>query len=496
MNAPLRLAFFADSAPQPLARTLEQKLTARGFAAEVRCWPFTSPLATQEALRDFRPDAVLVWWCAEAEAFPEVAPLLALPYRFLAYTMVTRDDGTCGSLSLTHAPTLRARILAWNARLITLAREHANLSLVDLDLMQSRLGRNVTFDPRLWEVARLALSPAALPEVARRTADTLTAALGHLRKVLVTDLDGTLWSGIVSEVGPEGIDPEAPGRRAYRDWLKALAARGILLAVASHNDLATARAAFRHPAMEMHPEAFLAFETGWGSKADMLRRIAERLHVGTNALVFVDDRAEQRAEVRAAMPEVAVPEMPGDPALWTEFLARQNLFEASQLTADDALRARSLRDDAARTAAAQTLPPEAYIASLRQTLHPEPLGPANLARAAQLTQRCNQFNLRGTRHTEASLAGRTGWVYRLRDRFGDLGAVSAVVLDGPFIETWVLSCRALNRGVEALILAHLKAQVPGLCGEYRATERNARCRDVYARHGIPTCHAPGNKERV
>lgn len=496
MNAPLRLAFFADSAPQPLARALEGELAARGFAAEVRCWAFASPLAAQAELRAFRPDAVLVWWCAEAEAFPEVAPLLALPYRFLVCTMVTRDDGTCGSLSLSHAPALRARILAWNARLVALAQAHANLSLVDLDLVQSRLGRDATFDPRLWEVARMALTPAALPEVARRTADTLTAALGRLRKVLVTDLDGTLWSGIVSEVGPEGIDPEAPGRRAYRDWLKALAARGVLLAVASRNDRPAALAAFRHPAMEMAPGDFLAFEADWGPKSAMLRRIAERLHVGTDALVFVDDRAEQRAEVRAALPEVAVPELPADPALWPGFLARQNLFEAAQLTEDDALRARSLRDNAARAEAAQALSPEAYIASLRQELRPEPLGPANLARAAQLTQRCNQFNLRGTRHTEASLAGRTGWVYRLRDRFGDLGAVSAVVLEGAFIETWVLSCRALNRGVEALILAHLKAHVPGLCGEYRATGRNARCREVYADHGVPTCRAPGDEGRM
>lgn len=496
MSAPLRLALFADSAPQLFARALGETLAARGCAADVRCWAFASPLAVRGELGAFRPDAVLLWFCAEAETFPEVAPILALPHRFLACNMVTRDDGCCGSLSLTHAPSLRARILAWNARLAELARTHANLSLIDLDLVQSRLGRDVTFDPRLWEAARLALTPPALPEAARRAADALCATLGRMRKVLVTDLDGTLWEGTVSEDGPEGIDPDAPGRRAYRAWLKTLAARGVLLAVASRNDRKTALAAFRHPAMDMAPEDFLAFETDWGPKPDMLRRIAERLHVGTDALVFVDDRPEQRAEARAALPEAAVPELPADPALWPAFLARQNLFEAAQLTEDDALRARSLHDDEARTAAAQRLTPEAYVASLRQELRPEPLGPANLARAAQLTQRCNQFNMRGTRHTEASLTGRRGWVYRLRDRFGDLGAVSVVVLQGSFIETWALSCRALNRGVEGLILDHLKKQVPGLYGEYLPTERNARCREVYAIHGVPTHPASGTGGNV
>ena len=478
----MKVALFADSAPQFVERAL-----ARLTGAEVRAWPFAWPEAVRAAeLEAFAPDWVLVWACAEAARFPDVAPLLRLPFRFLVPNMAARDDGTMGSLALREPTSLRAKILAWNARLVELARAHANLTLVDLDGVQARLGRGRTFDPRLWEAAAMALTPEGAEAFAKRAADALRAAQGRVRKALVTDLDGTLWDGIVSEVGPEGIDPDGPGRRAYRDWLRALAARGVLLAVASHNDPDVARAAFGRPGLEMAPGDFLAFEADWGPKPDMLRRIARRLHVGTDALVFVDDRPEQRAQVREALPEVAVPEMPEDPARWVEFLAAQNLFECAQLTGDDRLRAQSLRDDAARAEAAAALSPEAYLASLGQVLTPEPLGPGNLARAAQLTQRCNQFNMRGTRHTEADLAGREGWVYRLRDRFGDLGAVSAVVLEGDFVETWVISCRALNRGVERLILGHLRAQRPGLRGEYVPTARNGRCAGVYKENGVPT----------
>lgn len=477
----MKLALFADSATPFVERAL-----TRLTGAEVRAWPFSWPTAVRPELEAFAPDWVLVWACAEAGRFPDVAPLLALPFRFLVPNLVTRDDGTMGSLALSEPASLRARILAWNARLADLARAHANLSLVDLDGVQARLGRAKTFDPRLWEAASMALTPEAAEAFAGRVADVVRAAAGHVRKVLVTDLDGTLWDGIVSEVGPEGIDPEGPGRRAYRAWLRALADRGVLLAVASHNDPDVARAAFDRPGLGLAPADFLAFEADWGPKPDMLRRIAARLHVGTDALVFVDDRPEQRAQVREALPEVAVPEMPDDPARWVESLAGLNLFEAAQLTADDRLRAQSLRDEAARAKAAAALSPEAYLASLEQELTAEPLGPGNLARAAQLTQRCNQFNMRGTRHTEGDLAGRRGWVYRLRDRFGDLGAIAAVVLEGDFIETWVISCRALNRGVERLILDHLRAQCPTLHGAYVPTARNARCANVYKEHGVPT----------
>ncbi len=480
----LRLALFSDSAPQLLERALGASLKARGIDAEIRTWAFTAPAAVQDELAAFAPEVVLYWACAEAEQFPEVEPLLALPYPFILYTMVTRDDGSCGHLALSAPEALRARILAWNARLVTLAQQHRNLSIVDLDLIQSRLGRQLTFDPRLWESAAMALTPVAAERLAVQTADLLCAQRGQLHKVLVTDLDGTLWDGIVSEGGVDAIDPHGPGRAAYRAWLRRLAKRGVLLAIASRNDRKVALAALERDDLGMTAEDFVAIEADWGAKSEMLKRIAARLRLGLDAFVFIDDRAEVRGEVRAALPEVTVPEMPEDAARWVEFLAEQNLFEAAHITEDDRLRAASLKAETTRTAAAEALSPEAYIASLEQELLPEPLGPHNLARAAQLTQRCNQFNMRGIRHTEAELVGKSGWVYRLKDKYGDLGIVSAVVLEGSFIETWVLSCRALNRGVEALILNHLKAQGP-LCGEYRPTERNARCRDLYAQYGVP-----------
>lgn len=478
----MRLALFSDSAPQPLARALLAEAERRAFPLTLRSWAFTSPLAVRDELEAFAPDALLLWCCTEAARFPDPEPLLALPYPLFCYTAVAADDGTCGSFALTQPGTRRARAMAWNAALCALAAREPKLALIDLELLQARLGRHATFDPRLWEAASIALTPAALPPLARLTLDALQVRVGAaLHKVVVTDLDGTLWEGILSEVGAAALDPDAPGRAAYRAWLRALSARGVLLAIASHNDRKAVLSALRTLPLELPPEAFAAIEANWDPKPLQLQRLAQALHVQPDALVFLDDRPEQRAQVRAELPAVVVPELPEDPALWPEFLAEANLFECAQLTEADRLRAQSFRDDAQRRELRAEVPDfAAYLASLAQRLTPEPLSEANAERAAQLTQRCNQFNLRGTRHTAAELAGKRGWLYRLRDRFGDLGLIAAVILEetpgaAPLVETWVLSCRALNRGVETIILDHLRQTLGDFRLEYRPTARNARC---------------------
>ncbi len=470
MSKPLRLALFSDCAPQLLERLLPATL-------EVKTWAFTSPLAVQEELAAFQPDRVLIWATAEAGLFPEIVPLQALGYPLIVTNMVAMDDGVYGHLAVSHPQALRAKIEAWNTRLAALP----GVDILDVAYIQAMLGRRNTFDARLWETAAIALKPEAVQMLAERLVALLDAQAGRLRKVLVTDLDGTLWKGILSE---GEIQPDAPGFQAYQAWLKALSRRGILLAIASRNEMPTILTAFAHPAMQLTNDDFSFTAAGWNAKSKMLTTIAEHLHVHPNSLVFIDDSPDERAEVRAKLPEVTVPELPEDPTLRTPFLASLNLFETDTITEDDLLRAASLRANKARAVASSAPATEDYLASLEQVLTPEPLSPANIDRAAQLTQRCNQFNMRGTRHTVAELQGKRGWVYRLSDKFGDMGIVSAVILDGDFIETWVMSCRALNRNLEAQILAHLKAQ-GSIHGEYIPTERNTACAKLYDIYGIP-----------
>lgn len=483
----LRVALFSDSAPQLLARALETQAQTFGLSLQLQTYAFTSPLAVQTELHTFAPNAVILWHCSEAmtEVEPEpLEPLLALPYTFLVYNKVTLDDGAFGSCALTWEGSLRHRILRYNENLTRLTAQFKNLCVIDLDALQSRMGRQVTFDPRLWEMASVALTPNATQALATKTLSLLAALNGRLQKVLVTDLDNTFWGGIIGESGSDRVDSDAPGFRAYRAWLRKLSSRGILLAIASHNDRNAVEAQFKTEDLGFTLDDFQACEINWDPKPLMLQRIADTLHVNLDTLVFLDDRPEQRAVVREALPQVTVPELPDDPACRLDFLAQANLFETPRITADDQHRADTFRASKAREEAAQTLTREAYLETLQQELIAEPLSAANCERAAQLTQRCNRFNMRGTRHTAAELEKRPGWVYRLKDRFGDMGVISVVVLDGNIIETWVMSCRVFNRDVETLILEHLKQHAP-IRGEYRATERNQCCQTIYADHGVP-----------
>lgn len=486
---PFRLAIFADSATPWLTRAIEAAAKRVAFPLELGIWNFTSPLAVQTDLKAFEPDMVFFWvnpLSARTQALPELAPLLALPYAWIIPNLPVLDDGCFGSYALQAPTSLRSRLYQWNQALLALAHARSNLAILDLEAIVARLGHRVAFDARLWEAAMIALTPEASQALAEALLAHLQARCGKLKKVLVTDLDDTLWSGIVSDCGPQAIEPQAPGRACYHAWLKTLSQRGILLAIASRNDLPTVTASFEREDLPFSLDDFSAVEVHWDQpKSAMLQAIAERLGVHLDSLVFIDDRPENRAEVRDRLPMVEVPELPEDPACWMETLSALTCFETLTLTDDDLLRAKSLKADHMRKAQVAHLSPEAYIQSLEQVLTPIPLAPQHYQRAAQLSQRCNRFNMCASRLTVQDLQTAKGWVYDLKDKYGEMGLVSLVVLKENEIVTWVLSCRAFGRNIEAQILNHLKREVPNLCGRYVPTERNQLCASLYQQHGVP-----------
>lgn len=393
---------------------------------------------------------------------------------------------------------------------IEAAAQREGVLLLDLRSAVYGIGARNAADIALWHHAKQAVSPAAAPWVGDHVARILAAIRGLSRKVLVLDLDNTLWGGVIGDDGLDGIvigQGSAAGEAyaAFQRYLKRLAGRGVVLAVSSKNEPETARAAFtEHPEMILGLDDFAAFEASWNNKPAALRRIAEELSLGLDALVFVDDNPAERALMRRALPEVAVPELPEAPELYVRCLADAGYFETISFTAEDAARtAQYAANRERRELACRTPDLESFLRDLQMTLTVTPFRPADVPRITQLINKTNQFNLTTRRYTEAEVRAFMEdpavltFAGRLSDRFGDNGLTSVVICrpaeagGGAAIEidTWLMSCRVLGRGVEQGMLKVIageasEAGAARLLGRYLPTPRNTLVRDLYQRLGF------------
>ncbi|HUS15302.1 MAG TPA: HAD-IIIC family phosphatase, partial [Chloroflexia bacterium] len=286
--------------------------------------------------------------------------------------------------------------------------------------------------------------------------------------------------------------------------LEKLWRRGILLTICSKNNPDDALAAINeHPAMVLKLAHFAAHRINWESKAANIRAIAQELNIGLDSLVFLDDNPVERAQVRAELPQVLTPELPADPAYYRTALLELRVFDSLTLTDEDRKRNTHYLQQRARQAFAAQYESgtslDQYLADLQMVVEIAPATAATLPRIAQLTTKTNQFNLTTQRYTEAqigALATRGGRVYgtRVTDRFGDNGLVGAAILVPHSPTTWeidtlLLSCRVMGRGVETALLAAVveEAQRHGAThvqGWYRPTVKNDPVKDCYRRHGF------------
>ena len=377
--------------------------------------------------------------------------------------------------------------------------------VVDWDWAVRAEGWAQLVDDRLWYMGRMRLNPAGLASLADLVGRHVAAYHGRARKVCVTDLDGTLWGGIVGEVGVQGIDVgEEQVGLAFADYqreLLRLKEAGTVLAIASKNDRDLVEEAFeRHPDMVVKRSDFAADRINWTDKATNVRELADELDLGLDAFVFLDDNPVERDWVRQALPEVLVPELPADPSHRPAFLRALGVFDRVAITEADTKRAASYAANATRRRLSSTLSFEDFLRSLEQEVTIEAVDETTLARAAQLCQRTNQFNLTTRRHTladlEAMLAGGEHELYTLavRDRFGDSGVTGLAILalhDGgeAEIDTFLLSCRVLGRRVEDALLAFLTGRAAErgaarVVGVRIPTERNGLTKDFYAGRGF------------
>ncbi len=443
---------------------------------------------------------------AAGQVLDRVAALLAqLTARttalVLLHTFATPQYSPLGTLDLRDDFGQTALFAAINGGLAERVRqEFPSVRLVDEDRVYGRVGKRNVTDPRLWFLARMGIGEGALGALTAEYMRFVKALKGRSRKCLVLDLDNTLWGGVVGEDGPHGIalGQEAPGNafRAFQEVVLNLWKRGIILAINSKNNEADALEVLeQHPDMVLRPHHFAAMRINWLDKVANLESIAAELNIGLDSMVFVDDNPAECAMVRGRLPQVLTVELPRDPARFRGLLLELTDFDALTLTEEDRLRGQlyAQRRERQEWESRHGENLGDYLADLGLEVDIAVADAFALPRIAQLIGKTNQFNLTTRRHNEAQVqafaasAGHAVYAVRVKDRFGDHGLVGTAIVETDAdvwtVDTLLLSCRVLGRGVETAILSALVA-ARVLRGLFIPTAKNAPAREYYGRHGF------------
>lgn len=412
------------------------------------------------------------------------------------------EDGVFGSYTNRVESSFTYQVRKMNYELMLLSTQTPNLFICDVAGLQNKIGRDKLFDPVLYTTTEMILTLDAIPQVGKRVMDIIAAVQGKFKKCIILDLDNTLWGGVIGDDGLEGIQLGhglgiGKAFTEFQMWIKKLKKRGIIVCVCSKNNEDIAKEPFeKHPDMVLRLDDISVFMANWETKVDNIRQIQQILNIGFDSMVFIDDNPFERNIVMENIPDIIVPDMPEDPALYLEYMYSLNLFETGSYSTEDKSRTLQYQLQAERVAFSKTFTNETdFLKSLDMVSTVEAFTKFNIPRVAQLSQRSNQFNLRTIRYTETeveAMAKDSSFIpltFTLRDRFGDNGLIAVVIMreqdaETLFVDTWFMSCRVLKRGMENFTLNKMVAVARKhgyhrIIGEYLPTPKNAMVRNHY-----------------
>jgi FkbH-like protein len=421
-------------------------------------------------------------------------------------TLAPPPEGLFGSLDRALPGTARSLVDDLNQRIAAAVLQSDDI-LLDVAGIAETVGLAEWHSPALWNLAKLPFADAYVPLYADHVARIIGAMRGKSRRCLVLDLDNTVWGGVIGDDGLEGIklaqgDATGEAHLSVQQLALALRERGVVLAVSSKNTDSVARRPFKeHPDMLLKEEHIAVFQANWNDKATNIRAIAKELSLGLESLVFLDDNPVERGLIRRELPEVAVPELDDDPASYARTLSAGGYFESVRFSDEDRTRAEMYQGNARRLTLQQQMGDiDAYLRSLDMRIIFNSFDRTTRVRVAQLINKSNQFNLTTRRYTEAEVAEAEAdpnamtLHARLIDKFGDNGIICIIICRVTAsatwtIDTWLMSCRVLGRGVEKMVLREilLRARtrnIRTLVGIYRPTERNGMVREHYGNMGF------------
>jgi len=426
--------------------------------------------------------------------------------KIINFNYVEINDNVFGNYSNKVEISSIYQIRKLNLNLMEAAREYKNIFINDVCALQNIYGRKNIFDPRLYISSNIVFNFDFLPLIAKNVVDIIKAASGKINKCLILDLDNTVWGGIIGDDGINNIQIGELGiGKAFSElqmWAKQLKERGIILAICSKNLEKIAKEPFMsHPDMILHLDDISIFVVNWGNKVDNIKYIQSVLNIGFDSMVFIDDSSFERNMIRKMIPEITVPELPEDPVDYVPYLRSLNLFETISYSDEDSDRTKKYQYEAKRIKFKTNFSSiDDYLKNLNMIAEVAEFDDYHIPRIAQLTQRSNQFKLITNRHTETeidTIIKSNLYITRyfiLDDKFGEYGLIGIVILkktnsDLVFVDTLIVSCRVLKRGMEEFTFNKIVKLVANegynkIIGEYLPTSKNALVKDILKEFGF------------
>ncbi|MBQ1830872.1 MAG: HAD-IIIC family phosphatase [Bacteroidales bacterium] len=398
--------------------------------------------------------------------------------------------------------SLAVAVAAYNAGVYEAEERCPQVKVVDFNEFARNYPASELLDWKFFFISQMGLNPRLTKDFQAWWNRKLDSIALRRKKCLVLDLDNTLWGGVLGEDGISGIriGGDYPGKAFlfFQEALLALSRSGVILAVCSKNNEADVLEAWeKNPYLVLRKEHFAAWRINWNDKAANLRELADELNIGLDSFVFLDDNPAERELIRQLLPMVAVPDFPAQPYELPAFFRQcvADFFKVYSVTEEDRQKVAQYKANAARSRAQQRFSDLAsFLESLDIRITIAGADAFNIPRIAQMTQKTNQFNLTTKRYADTDIQrfvaeGWRVWCLRAEDRFGDNGITGVILIDGDAIDSLLLSCRILGKGIEQAflkaVLARLKDEgVKTVRARYCPTAKNAQVRDFYERCGF------------
>jgi FkbH-like protein len=374
--------------------------------------------------------------------------------------------------SVSSDKTITDAVNDYNLVLHELASRYGNIKVIDFSRFLVHYASEELIDWKYYFISQMALNPRLAGVFQEWFSVQVQAIELKRKKCLVLDLDNTLWGGILGEDGMNGValGGDYPGSAFlfFQRQILELSQQGIILAVSSKNNIEDVRQMWNeHPDVALKEEHFAALRIDWNNKADNIREMAQELNIGLDSFVFLDDNPSERELVKKYLPEVTVPDFPEQPYLLPAFFKKvvEQHFSVYALTEEDKVKTEQYKANALRVNAQRSFTNmEEYIRSLEIVLRIAEVNDLTLSRAAQMTQKTNQFNLTTRRYTDADLknmlhVGSRIFTLSVSDKFGDSGLTGTCIVkiekDKAMIDSLLLSCRILGKGIEKAFVKHV-----------------------------------------